>query len=148
MPCIRLVAWNTDAETRSVATSNRKRTYSKHQLLTHILMAGYNCRETPKVSALGIGLLALTIILEVAGATSMKLSNNFANLVPSVLLFVFYGSSFTLFTFALKHWPLSIAYGVIHFFVISASHIQKLPSLQCNLSLPGCLTSILVPTLI
>jgi len=68
--------------------------------------------NNPRVSALGIGLLALTIILEVAGATCMKLSNNFTYMVPSVLLFVFYASSFTLFTFALKHWPLSIAYAI------------------------------------
>lgn len=31
----------------------------------------------------------------------------------SMLLFVFYASSFTLFTFALKHWPLSLAYGML-----------------------------------
>ena len=57
-------------------------------------------------------MLALTIALEVAGATCMKLSNNFANPVPSVLLFLFYGSSFTLFTYALKHWQLSVAYAI------------------------------------
>jgi small multidrug resistance pump len=69
-------------------------------------------KERPPVTAIGITLLALTIALEVAGAMCMKLSNNFANPIPSVLLFIFYGSSFTLFTFALKHWHLSIAYAI------------------------------------
>ena len=55
----------------------------------------------PPVTLTGVVLLALTIMLEVAGATCMKLSNNFTFLLPSVLLFVFYGSSFTLFTFGM-----------------------------------------------
>ena len=64
------------------------------------------------MTLIGVVLLALTILLEVAGATCMKLSNNFANPLPSVLLFLFYSSSFTLFTFALKYWQLSVAYAV------------------------------------
>ena len=64
------------------------------------------------MSLMGVALLSLTILLEVAGATCMKLSNNFANPLPSVLLFLCYGSSFTLFTFALKYWQLSVAYAV------------------------------------
>eukprot|EP00960_Hanusia_phi_P036519 752363-Hanusia_phi.AAC.8 len=60
----------------------------------------------------GVALLGATILLEVLGAMCMKMSNNFANLIPSVLLFVLYGSSFYLFTHALKYWPLSIAYAI------------------------------------
>ncbi|EKX32863.1 hypothetical protein GUITHDRAFT_120931 [Guillardia theta CCMP2712] len=66
----------------------------------------------PSVSWKGVVLLSATIILEVLGAMCMKMSNNFANIIPSVLLFVFYGSSFYLFTHALKYWPLSIAYAI------------------------------------
>ena len=55
----------------------------------------------PPVTLTGVVLLAMTIMLEVAGATCMKLSNNFTFLLPSVLLFIFYGSSFTLFTFGM-----------------------------------------------
>ena len=51
---------------------------------------------------MGWFLLALAIVLEVAGTTCMKLSGGFKELVPSVLVFVFYGFSFTAFIYALK----------------------------------------------
>jgi small multidrug resistance pump len=56
--------------------------------------------------------LAAAIALEVAGTTSMKLSDGFTKLVPSVLLFVFYAASFVALTFALKKIDVSIAYAV------------------------------------
>jgi len=52
------------------------------------------------------------IVFEVAGTTSMKLSFGFTKLLPSILLFVFYGLSFAAFTFALKGIDVSIAYAV------------------------------------
>ncbi|MDA0231624.1 MAG: SMR family transporter, partial [Proteobacteria bacterium] len=39
-------------------------------------------------------LLAVAIVLEVAGTTNMKLSEGFTRPLPSVLIFVFYGLSF------------------------------------------------------
>jgi len=57
-------------------------------------------------------LLVLAIILEVCGTTCMKLSDGFSNLLPSVLIFVFYGLSFTVFTLALKRIDVSVAYAV------------------------------------
>jgi small multidrug resistance pump len=57
-------------------------------------------------------LLLGAIVLEVAGTTSMKLSNGFTKPVPSVLIFVFYAMSFILLTLALKHINVSIAYAV------------------------------------
>lgn len=56
--------------------------------------------------------LAGAIALEVAGTTSMKLSEGFTRLVPSVLLFVFYAASFVALTFALKKIEVSVAYAV------------------------------------
>ncbi len=56
--------------------------------------------------------LAGAIALEVAGTTSMKLSEGFTKLVPSVLLFVFYAASFVALTFALKKIEVSVAYAV------------------------------------
>jgi small multidrug resistance pump len=56
--------------------------------------------------------LMLAIVMEVAGTTSMKLSEGFTKLIPSVALFIFYALSFTSLTFALKQIPLSIAYAV------------------------------------
>ncbi len=56
--------------------------------------------------------LALAILLEVAGTTSMKLSEGFTRLVPTVLLVVFYALSFSLMTLALKRIDVSIAYAI------------------------------------
>jgi small multidrug resistance pump len=56
--------------------------------------------------------LSSAIALEVAGTTSMKLSEGFTKLVPSVLLFVFYTASFLALTFALKKIEVSVAYAV------------------------------------
>ena len=52
------------------------------------------------------------IALEVAGTTSMKLSEGFSRLTPSILIFVFYALSFVLLTLALKTIDLSITYAV------------------------------------
>ena len=57
-------------------------------------------------------LLLLAIGLEVCGTTCMKLSDGFARLTPSVLIFVFYGLSFAVFTFALKHIDVGVAYAM------------------------------------
>ncbi|MBD3669689.1 MAG: multidrug efflux SMR transporter [Gammaproteobacteria bacterium] len=56
--------------------------------------------------------LSLAILLEVAGTTSMKLSEGFTRPVPSVLLFVFYVLSFVFLTFALKRIEVSVAYAI------------------------------------
>lgn len=57
-------------------------------------------------------LLSLGILAELGGSTCMKLSNGFSNLIPSVLTFIFWGVSFTIFIVALKQFDLSIAYAI------------------------------------
>ncbi len=57
-------------------------------------------------------LLLFAIAMEVSGTTCMKLSQGFTQLWPTVLVFVFYGFSFTASTFALKTIDVSIAYAV------------------------------------
>jgi len=42
----------------------------------------------------------------------MKFSEGFSRLIPSILIFIFYGFSFAAFTLALKHIDLSFAYAV------------------------------------
>ena len=42
----------------------------------------------------------------------MKLSEGLTKLVPSILIFVFYGFSFLVFTMALKKIDLSVAYAI------------------------------------
>ena len=56
--------------------------------------------------------LSAAIVLEVAGTVSMKLSNGFSNALPSVLLFLFYGASFTCLNFALRTIDVSVAYAI------------------------------------
>ena len=57
-------------------------------------------------------LLSLAILAELAGSTCMKLSNGFSNWYASVLTFVFYGISFSIFIFVLKHFDLSFVYAL------------------------------------
>ncbi len=42
----------------------------------------------------------------------MKLSGGFTNLVPSILIFLFYAASFVALTFALKGIDVSLAYAI------------------------------------
>ncbi len=56
--------------------------------------------------------LILAIILEVCGTTSMKLSQGFTRLVPSILLVVFYMASLSLLTLALRKIDIGVAYAI------------------------------------
>jgi small multidrug resistance pump len=56
--------------------------------------------------------LLLAIIAEVTGTTCVKLSQGFTRLLPSVLIFVFYGLSLGFLGLALKKVDLSLAYAV------------------------------------
>ena len=56
--------------------------------------------------------LAVAIVLEVAGTTCMRLSDGFSRLTPSVLIFVFYAASFALNTFIVRTLGLSVVYAV------------------------------------
>ncbi|GEO27241.1 QacE family quaternary ammonium compound efflux SMR transporter [Alicyclobacillus acidoterrestris] len=56
--------------------------------------------------------LIIGILAEVCGTTSMKLSQGFSKLIPSIALFVFYGLSLVLVNLALKRLDVSVAYAV------------------------------------
>lgn len=56
--------------------------------------------------------LAAAIFFEICGTTCMKLSEGYANILPTVLIFVFYGISFSIFPIALKTVDVSIAYAI------------------------------------
>ena len=56
--------------------------------------------------------LAGAIFLEIAGTTSMKLSEGFTRTIPSIFIFVFYALSFTALTMALKRIDVSVAYAI------------------------------------
>ncbi|MCK4898994.1 MAG: multidrug efflux SMR transporter [Anaerolineales bacterium] len=56
--------------------------------------------------------LTLAIITEVAGTVNLKLSEGFTKLWPSILIFVFYGISFSFTTLAVKKIDLSVVYAI------------------------------------
>ena len=56
--------------------------------------------------------LVAAILLEVAGTTSMRLSEGFSRVTPSVLIFVFYAASFALNTLVIRTLGLSVVYAV------------------------------------
>jgi small multidrug resistance pump len=56
--------------------------------------------------------LLLAILLEVAGTTSMKLSDGFNHLTPSVLIFIFYIFSFLFLTLTVKRLDVSLVYAI------------------------------------
>jgi len=56
--------------------------------------------------------LIMAIVFEVIGTTSMKLSEGFTKILPSVVMFVFYLLSLTALTFALKKFDVSTAYAI------------------------------------
>ena len=56
--------------------------------------------------------LLAAILFEVAGTTSMKLSDGFTRIIPSVLIFICYGICFSFLTLALKKLEVSVAYSV------------------------------------
>lgn len=56
--------------------------------------------------------LIAAIVLEVAGTTSMKLSEGFTRWAPSAAMFVFYLLSLAALTMALKALDVSVAYAV------------------------------------
>jgi|AntDeeMetagen192_2_1112575.scaffolds.fasta_scaffold21378_1 small multidrug resistance pump len=60
----------------------------------------------------GWWLLALAIVLEVAGTTCMKLSDGLTRLWPSLGIAVFYLLSFACITLALKHIDIGVAYAI------------------------------------
>lgn len=67
----------------------------------------------PQLSVAGAWMvLAVAIAFEVAGTTSMRLSEGFTRWVPSVLIFVCYACSFALNTMIIGRLGLSVVYAV------------------------------------
>ena len=57
-------------------------------------------------------ILAAGILFEVLGTICMKYAEGFTKLVPSVLVFVFYGISLVALVFLLEKMQVSIAYAI------------------------------------
>lgn len=57
-------------------------------------------------------ILFCAILFEVGGTTSMRLSEGFTRLTPSIMIFVFYAISFALNTLVIRTLGLSVTYAV------------------------------------
>jgi small multidrug resistance pump len=57
-------------------------------------------------------ILGLGIVFEVMGTICMKRADAFTKLLPSVLVFVFYGLSLASLVFVLKKMEVSVAYAI------------------------------------
>jgi small multidrug resistance pump len=58
------------------------------------------------------GILFLAILSEVIATTSLKFSEGFTKLLPSVIVVIGYGLSFYLLSISLKVFPIGIAYAI------------------------------------
>lgn len=56
--------------------------------------------------------LISAILLEVAGTTALKVSHGMSRLLPTILVFGFYGLSFAVFSRALKAMDIGIGYAI------------------------------------
>lgn len=56
--------------------------------------------------------LVAGIVFEVLGTICMKYADGFTRLIPSILVFVFYGISLAALVFVLETMEVSIAYGI------------------------------------
>lgn len=56
--------------------------------------------------------LFFSILFEVIGSACLKMSDGFTNVVPSLLLILLYGLSFSIFVLALKTISLSVGYSI------------------------------------
>lgn len=61
---------------------------------------------------MNIVFLILAILSEVAGTTSLKLSQGFSRLIPSLAVVLFYGLSFSFLSFALKRLEVGTVYAI------------------------------------
>ena len=57
-------------------------------------------------------ILAVGIVFEVLGTLMMKYADGFTKLVPSVLVFIFYGISLATLVFVLEKMQVSVAYAI------------------------------------
>jgi small multidrug resistance pump len=57
-------------------------------------------------------LLLIAIAFEVGGTTSMKLSHGFTRPLPTIFMFVFYGTGITLMNLVIRRMDLSLVYAV------------------------------------
>ena len=57
-------------------------------------------------------IIGVAIMLEVSGTVSMKLSDGFSKLWPSIFIFIFYAASFVALTVTIKKIDISVAYAI------------------------------------
>lgn len=86
-----------------------------------------------RVISMGYMYLAIAVIAEVIATVSLKASNGFSNVVPSILVVVGYAVAFYCLSLLLKVMPVGIAYamwaglGIVLAGVVSAIIFKQIP---------------------
>tara|TARA_R110002049_G_scaffold237307_8_gene410405 strand:+ start:1147 stop:1473 length:327 start_codon:yes stop_codon:yes gene_type:complete len=79
--------------------------------------------------------LTIAIIAEVIGTTALKYSNEFTNLIPTIIVVVGYGIAFYCLSLVLKTIPVGIAYaiwsgvGIVLIGIVAAVLFKQIPDL-------------------
>jgi multidrug transporter EmrE-like cation transporter len=88
--------------------------------------------------------LFIAIILEVAGTTSLKASDNFSHLLLSIFAILAYCASFYFLSLTLKTLPVGVAYGIWSGFGIAAITLIGYLKFKQSLDLPGIIGILLI----
>lgn len=82
---------------------------------------------------MGYVYLAIAIIAEVIATNTLKASEEFTKLVPSIIVLVGYGIAFYFLALVLKHIPVGIAYaiwagmGIVLVAIVAAVAFKQIP---------------------
>lgn len=99
---------------------------------------------------MGYMYLAIAVIAEVIATTSLKASNGFTNLVPSILVVVGYAVAFYCLALLLKVMPVGIAYamwaglGIVLAAIVSAFIFKQIPDWPAILGMLLIITGVVV----
>ncbi|MEX6633477.1 DMT family transporter [Hyphococcus lacteus] len=97
--------------------------------------------------------LAIAIVAEVIGTSALKASDNFTNLIPSLLVVTGYGISFYLLANVVKEIPVGITYaiwsgaGIVLVALISIVLYRQIPDLAAWLGMALIIAGIMVMNL-
>lgn len=79
--------------------------------------------------------LCIAIIAEVIGTTTLKTSEQFTRIIPSIIVIVCYGTSFYFLSLVLKTIPLGVAYaiwsgvGIILIAILGIIYFKQIPDI-------------------
>ena len=94
--------------------------------------------------------LAIAIVAEVIGTSALKVSDEFTNLVPSLVVVAGYGVAFYFMTLALRSIPIGITYavwsgvGIVLITVAGALLYEEIPDIPAIIGMGLIVTGVAV----